>query len=123
MDVDHTAIWVSDLDVSRSFFVGTLGLAEKRSHTRRGITNLYVGGENGSIQLRFEPGREIPPPSDWSRTDHIALSTENASEICERVSAAADCEVIRTPERIEMLDVEVAFVRSPDGYAIELVER
>lgn len=120
MDVVHTAIWVLDVEASRSFFVDTIGLSEKRRHTRKGITNVYVGGEHGSIQLRNEPGRKVPP-GERSRCDHIALSVDNINAVCNRVAASPSGEIIRAPAPIDMLNVDVAFVRSPDGYAIELV--
>lgn len=123
MDVVHTAIWVSDLEESRSFFVDTLGLSEQRSHTRNGVTNVYVGGEHGAIQLRFPPA-EAPGSVDRTRYDHVALSVDTPDRleaVCERVANAPNAGVTREPTPIEMLDVVVAFVRSPDGYAIELV--
>jgi lactoylglutathione lyase len=121
MDVTHTAIWVSDLEASLAFFTDVLDLSERRRHSRNGTTNVYVGGESGAIQLRSDPDRTVPP-GDRSRLDHIALSAIDIESVCKRVEAAEQGAVVRPPEPIEMLDVEVAFVRSPTGYAIELVE-
>jgi len=121
MDVAHTAVWVSDLGESRAFFVDTLGLDEHRSYTRNGIDNVVVGGERAAIQLRTEPGREIPPERR-DRMDHLALSVADVDGLCERLEAAGH-DVFRRPETVEGLDVRIAFVRAPDGYAVEFVER
>jgi len=121
MDIAHTAIWVSDLDVSLAFFTDVLDLSERRRHSRNGVTNVYVGGESGAIQLRFDPDRTVPS-GDRSRLDHVALSVADGKSACERVEAAEHGRIIRPPEPIPMLGVEVAFVRSPEGYAVELVE-
>lgn len=44
MDVIRTALWVSDIDEARSFFVDGVGLDESWSFTYDGIENVYVGG-------------------------------------------------------------------------------
>lgn len=121
MDVAHTALWVSDLDEARDFFVDTLGLDEHRSYTRNGIDNVVVGGARAAIQLRTEPGREVPPERR-DRMDHVALSVADVDGLCERLDAAGH-DVFRPPETIEKLGVRIAFVRAPDGYAVEFVEQ
>jgi len=120
MDVAHTAIWVSDLETSREFFVDTLGLEELRSYTRKGIENVVVGGERAGIQLRTEPDRAVPPERR-ERMDHVALSVEGIDALCDRLDAETDHEVFRPPETLEDLGVRIAFVEAPDGYAVELV--
>lgn len=121
MDVAHTAIWVSDLGESREFFMDALGLDERRSYTRKGVENVMVGGGHGAIQLRTEPGRTVPL-EERTRMDHIALSVDDVDAVCDRLGAT-EHEVFRPPETIDDLGVRIAFVRAPDGYAVELVER
>lgn len=121
MDVIHTAIWVSDLEDARSFFVDTLGLRELRSHSRNGVENIFVGGDNGAIQLRTEAGRELPADAR-SRMDHIAVSVTGIDEKCDELEAAG-CELLREPTTIDGLGVRIAFVAGPDSYAVELVEQ
>lgn len=121
MNVDHTAIWVSDLDRSQKFFTETLDLETQRSYTRNGIDNIVVGGDRAAIQLRTEPNRDIPPERR-DRTDHLALTVTDIEDVCARLREAGH-EVFRSAETIERLDVRIAFVWAPDGYAVELVER
>ncbi|MEF8812208.1 MAG: VOC family protein [Halovenus sp.] len=75
MDVIHTATWVSDIEQAREFFVDALGLEEKWSFTLDGVTNVYVGGEHGEIQLRTDPKTDTVSP-DRETLDHIAVSVE-----------------------------------------------
>ncbi|EMA45085.1 VOC family protein [Halococcus saccharolyticus] len=121
MDVIHTAIWVSDLEAARTFFVDALGLDEHWSFTMDGVENVYVGGEHGEIQLRYDPERGDPTP-DRDALDHVAVSVDDVTAETERVVAATDCEVLEGPMRVEAADTKVSFIEGPDGYVVELVE-
>jgi lactoylglutathione lyase len=121
MDVIHTAIWVSDVDAAREFFVDGLGLSEKWSFTLDGVENVYVGGEHGEIQLRHDPNRPAPE-ADGSALDHVAVSVEDTDAEFERIVDATDCGVEQEPTTIDAANSRVAFVEGPDGYVVELVE-
>lgn len=121
MDVIHTAIRVSDLDEARSFFVDALGLDEKWSFTLDGVENVYVGGEHGEIQLRYDPESEDPDP-DRKALDHLAVSVTDAEAEMERLVEETGCEVVDGPLTVDAADARVAFVEGPDGYVVELVE-
>ena len=121
MDVIHTAIWVSDLDEARAFFVDALGLEEKWSFTLDGVENVYVGGEHGEIQLRCDPDHDEPAP-DRKTIDHLAVSVDDAEAETERMVAETGCEVVDGPLTVEAAGARVAFIEGPDGYVVELVE-
>ena len=121
MDVIHTALWVSDLDEARSFFVEALGLDENWSFALDGVENVYVGGENGEIQLRHDPERADPAP-DRSSLDHVAVSVDDVEAETERVVEQTGCRVLDGPLTIEAADARVSFLEGPDGYVVELVE-
>ncbi|NHN60075.1 MULTISPECIES: VOC family protein [Halorussus] len=121
MDVIHTAIWVSDLDEAREFFVDAVGLSENWSFTLDGVENVYVGGEHGEIQLRHDPDRPDPEP-DRSTVDHIAVSVDDVDAECERIVDETGCDVVEGPMTVDDADARVAFLEGPDGYVLELVE-
>ncbi len=121
MDVIHTAIWVSDLEEAREFFVDGIGLEENWSFTLDGVENVYVGGEHGEIQLRCDPDREVPP-ADRETIDHIAVSVDDADAETERIVEATGCEVVEGPMTIGEAGARVSFIKGPDGYVVELVE-
>ena len=121
MDVIHTAIWVSNLDEARSFFVDGIGLDEHGSFTLGGVENVYVGGEHGEIQFKYDP--EHPEPAaDRSALDHIALSVDDVDAEYERIVDSTDCAVVEEPFTVDDAGARVTFLEGPDGYVVELVE-
>ena len=121
MDVIHTAIWVSDLDEARAFFVDALGLDENWSFTLDGVENVYVGGEDGEIQLRYEPDRDVPEP-DRRTIDHIAVSVDDVDAKTEEMVEKTGCAVVDGPVTMGAPSARVSFLDGPDGYVVELVE-
>jgi lactoylglutathione lyase len=120
VDVIHTAVWVSDLDETRAFYVDALGLSHTRDFESEGVTNFYVAGDGGAeIQFKHEPGRGAVDPSG---IDHVAVSVDDTDAVLDRLRAATDTEVVMGPTTIDAVDVYVAFVTDPDGYLVELVE-
>jgi len=121
MDVIHTALWVSDLEGARSFFVDGLGLSENWSFELDGVRNVYVGGEHGELQLRYDPDREVSA-GDRDRLDHVAVSVEDTDARTEAVLDTTDAELLQGPLTMDAPNARVAFVEGPDGYVVELVE-
>jgi len=121
MEVIHTAIWVSDLEKARGFFVDALGLEETWSFTLDGVENVYVGGEHGEIQLRHDPDRDAPAP-DRASIDHVAVSVDDVDAETERVVEETGCAVLDGPVTMDVADARVSFLEGPDGYVVELVE-
>ena len=121
MDVIHTAIWVSDMEEAREFFVDAVGLSENWSFTLDGVENVYVGSQHGEIQLRHDPDHPEPDP-DRSALDHIAVSVDDVDAEFERIVDTADCDVVEGPATVEPAEARVAFLEGPDGYVLELVE-
>ena len=121
MDVIHTAICVSDIEDAREFFVDALGLEEKWSFTLGGVENVYIGGDHGEIQLRYDPDQDDPTP-DRTTLDHLAVSVDDVDTETERMVDETGCPVVDGPLTIEEANARVSFIEGPDGYVIELVE-
>ena len=121
MDVIHSAIWVSDLEEAREFFVDGLGLEENWSFTLDGIENVYVGGEHGEIQLRYSSDHEVPE-TDRESFDHIAVSVDDTDAETERMVEETGCTVVAGPKTADAANARISFIEGPDGYVIELVE-
>lgn len=120
VDVIHTAIWVSDLDETRAFYVDALGLSHTWDFERDGVTNFYVGSEDGAeIQFKFEPGRGAVEPAG---IDHVAVAVDDTDAVLERLREETETEVVMGPMTVDAADSYVAFVTDPDGYVVELVE-
>jgi lactoylglutathione lyase len=121
MDVIHTCIWVSDMDEAREFFLDGIGLEEHRSATLGGVENVWLGGEHGEIQLRYEPDHPDPSP-DRSAFDHLALSVDDVDSEVERIVDGTGATVLDGPRTVEEANARIAFLEGVDGYVVELVE-
>ena len=121
MDVIHTCIWVSDMDAAREFYLEGIGLEEHRSATLGGIENVWLGGEHGEIQLRYEPDHPDPDP-DRADFDHLALSVDDVDAEVERIVDGTDATVLDGPRTVDVANARIAFLEGFDGYVIELVE-
>jgi lactoylglutathione lyase len=119
-DVIHTAIWVPDLEQTLSFYE-TLGLTESHRFTRGGTENVYLGGDHGEIQFKYDGSDRTVSP-DRSDLDHIALAVDDVDAEFERVVSETDCPVVEEPMTVDAAGARVAFVEDPNGYVVELVE-
>lgn len=121
MEVIHSAIWVSDLEETLSFYVDALGL--EKTHEFEGgdgAKNVYVAGEgDAEIQFKYDPDIEPPAPAGF---DHIAVAVEDTDAEVERLVEETGCTVRRGPLTSEGANARVAFIEDPDGYGVELVE-
>lgn len=122
MDVAHTAIWVSDLEATKTFYEEVLGLEYRWEFVHDGVLNYYVGTDDGAeIQFKHRPdGDERIEPGG---IDHLALSVEDADATFERVVEESGCPVVLEPTTFEAADRRAAFVEDPDGYVVEFVQR
>jgi lactoylglutathione lyase len=121
MDVIHTALWVSDLEQTREFYIDALGLDENWSFTADdGVENVYIGGDNGEFQFKYHP--DDGPAIDSGSMAHVAVSVDSTDETFERLVEREDPAVHTEPTTMDDLGVRIAFLEDPDGYVLELVE-
>lgn len=120
MDVAHVAIWVSDLERSKGFYEGALGLEHEKDFVGPdGVVNYFVRGETDTfVQFKYDPeGDAKDGPGGMA---HIALAVDDVDAAYDRVADRGDSTVEQEPTTIEDLDVRNAFVTDPDGYVLEL---
>ena len=119
MKLLHTMVRVLDVDASLHFYCDLLGLKEVRRHEvpEGKFTLIFLAAEEGGheIELTHNWG-ETEPYSDGRNFGHLALRVENIYETCQRLMDAGV--TINRPPR----DGHMAFVRSPDGISIELLQ-
>ena len=121
MDVIHTAIRVADRERTEEFYVEGLGLEHKWEFTMDGVDNVYLGGDYGEIQCKYDPEAD-DDIEHGNALDHIALSVDSTDETFERVRGETGCPVVKEPTTMADLGLRIAFVEDPDGYVVELVE-
>ena len=116
----HTMVRVRDLEASLRFYVDALGLREVR---RREVPQ-------GRFTLVFlaapeSPDAEVELTFNWDdeayaggrNFGHLAFEVDDIHSACERLQAHGVS--INRPPR----DGRMAFVRSPDGISIELLQK
>lgn len=115
----HSMVRVLDLDTSMHFYRDLLGLIEtRRVDVEAGRFSLiYLATAEGEPEVELTHNwDEESPYSEGKNFGHLAFEVENIYETCEKLQAGGV--VINRPPR----DGFMAFVRSPDGISIELLQ-
>ncbi|MEM1390890.1 MAG: lactoylglutathione lyase [Pseudomonadota bacterium] len=131
----HTMVRVSDIDASLRFFCDGLGLEELvRYDVEAGRFTLVFLASPDDVNAAggYEPGTSpvstnipmIELTHNWDEGDydggrnfgHVAFRVSNIYEACERFQAIGV--TINRPPR----DGRMAFVKSPDGISVELLQ-
>ena len=116
----HTMVRVSNLDASLDFYCTQLGLRERnRSENERGRFTLVFlaapGDEVACVELTFNWDPEVY--TSGRSFGHLAYQVDDIYALCGRLQAAGV--TINRPPR----DGYMAFVRSPDGISVELLQK
>ena len=120
MKYRHTMVRVSDLDQSLDFYCNKLGLTEtrRRENEKGRFTLVFLaapGDSDAQIELTYNwDGDDLGESS--RNFGHIAYSVDNIYETCQRLMDGGV--TINRPPR----EGNMAFVRSPDGISIELLQ-
>lgn len=115
----HTMLRVSNLEESLGFYCDKLGLRElarRESETGR-FTLVFLaapGDEAAQIELTYNWDPEVY--TGGRNFGHVAYAVDDIYEFCARLQSKGV--VIARPPR----DGRMAFVRSPDGVSIELLQ-
>jgi len=123
----HTMIRVSDLDASLDFFCNKLGLVEttrKDSEAGR-YTLVFLAAPGDGERAAAEASPLVELTYNWDSEEytggrnfgHLAFETEDIYALCQRLMDAGV--TINRPPR----DGRMAFVRSPDGISVELLQK
>ena len=127
----HTMVRVSDLDAALDFYCNRLGLAEiRRFDNEKGrFTLVFLGAPDDAPGTGIDgQGRQSPLLEltfNWDERNygagrnfgHLAYEVADIYALCDRLMAGGV--TINRPPR----DGHMAFVRSPDGISIELLQQ
>ncbi len=127
MEFLHTMVRVSDLEVSLNFYCNNLGLVEiSRAESEKGRYTLVFLAAPGDVARAKEAKSPLVELTyNWDPEDyqggrnfgHLAYRVDNIYSVCERLQKAGV--TINRPPR----DGHMAFVRSPDGISVELLQK
>ena len=115
----HTMVRVTDIDKSLEFYCDRLGLMEvRRRESEKGRFTLVFlappGNEEAQVELTYNWDPE--PYTGGRNFGHLAYEVDNIYASCQRLMDGGV--VINRPPR----DGRMAFVRSPDGISVELLQ-
>ena len=115
----HAMVRVLDLDASMHFYCDLLGLKEirRKDYPEAKFSLIYLATEEGEpeVELTHNWGA-TEPYGNGKNFGHLAFRVENIYETCQKLMDAGV--VINRPPR----DGHMAFVLSPDGISIELLQ-
>ena len=123
----HTMVRVSDLDASLHFYCELLGLEEiSRKDSEQGrFTLVFLAAPEDRARARVDKAPMLELTHNWDpeayqggrNFGHLAFRVDDIYALCERLQQGGV--TINRPPR----DGYMAFVRSPDGISVELLQK
>lgn len=116
----HTMVRVTDLDASLAFYCDQLGLVEvRRKEVPAGRFTLVFlaapGDESAQVELTWNWDPE--EYTGGRNFGHLAYAVDDIYAFCQKLMDAGV--TINRPPR----DGHMAFIRSPDGISVELIQK
>jgi len=126
MRIMHTMLRVTNLKRSVDFYTQILGMREikRMENVEYKYTLVFVGYDE------FEKGTLLELTYNWDvdkydhgdAYGHICLEVDDIYQFCDRVKEQGGV-VTREPGPIKGGTTQLAFIKDPDGYAIELINK
>jgi lactoylglutathione lyase len=125
MSLIHTCYRILDIDRSVAFYEA-LGFEEKgRVPIREEAINVFMGlpddGPEPRLELTYNLGRE-EPYEIGTGYGHVAITTPDLDSTLARLEEQG-IKPERPPYTVREGGSRICFVRDPDGYRVELLER
>ncbi|MCF1503135.1 lactoylglutathione lyase [Afifella sp. H1R] len=123
----HTMVRIKDVDQSLDFYCNKLGMEEvRRSESEKGrFTLIFLAASDDKARAETERAPLLELTYNWDPEEydggrnfgHLAFATDNIYDTCQKLMDGGV--TINRPPR----DGHMAFVRSPDGISIELLQK
>ncbi len=123
----HTMVRIGNLDQALDFYCHKLGLVEvRRTENEKGrFTLVFLAAPGDLEQAKVSNAPLIELTFNWDETDyqggrnfgHLAYRVDNIYDTCAKLHQSGV--TINRPPR----DGYMAFIRSPDGISIELLQK
>ena len=123
----HTMVRISNVEESLGFYCGLLGMKEVRRYdSEKGrFTNIFLAASLDEVVAKETKAPVLELTYNWDpekytggrNFGHLAYEVENIYDTCARLQKEGIA--INRPPR----DGKMAFIRSPDGISIELLQK
>ncbi|MCX7123041.1 MAG: lactoylglutathione lyase [Gammaproteobacteria bacterium] len=126
MRILHTMIRVTNLEKSIHFYTEILGmqLLRRQDYPEGRFTLAFVGfqpeAEGAVLELTYN--WDMHEYQLGNAFGHVAIAVPDVYKTCEQIRAMGGV-IAREPGPMKHGSTILAFVKDPDGYAIELLER
>lgn len=123
MKILHSMIRVWDLERSIQFYQNMFGMKLLRTSENKEYkyTLAFMWYQDGWSEIELTYNWWTQSYDHGNAFGHIALGFDDIYETCEKIRAAGWI-IIREPGPVLWWTTEIAFVKDPDGYAIELIQ-
>lgn len=126
MRILHTMLRVVDLNESIAFYTEVLGmqLLRKNDYPEGKFTLAFVGygAEKDEAVLELTHNWETDAYELGNAYGHIALEVDDAYAACNLIKARGG-NVVRDAGPMKHGTTVIAFVKDPDGYMVELIQK
>jgi lactoylglutathione lyase len=116
----HSMVRVKDLDAALHFYCDLLGLKEvRRRDSERGrftLVFLETGAEGDNAQIELTWNWDPEDYTGGRNFGHLAFAVDDIYAVCTRLREGG-VTILRPPR-----DGRMAFVKSPDGISVELLQ-
>ncbi len=122
MELIHTCYRITDIERSVAFYK-VLGFEERRRlPIREEAINVFMGlpGDGDRLELTYNFG--VDSYEIGTGYGHIAVTVDDIDQALARL-ADQGIEPERPPYRVREGGSRICFVRDPDGYRVELIDR
>ena len=120
----HTMLRVGDLQKSIEFYTNVMGMKllrqSENEEYKYTLAFLGYGDESDTTVIELTYNWGTTEYDMGSAFGHLAIEVDDVYSACDKIRAAGGT-IAREPGPVKGGTTEIAFVRDPDGYAIELI--
>ena len=125
MRILHTMLRVADLTKSIKFYQQVLGMQLLRQRDneqyRYTLAFLGYGDESSECVIELTHNWDTKEYDLGNAYGHIAIGCDDIYKTCELIKQAGGI-ISRAPGPVKGGTTQIAFIKDPDGYAIELIQ-
>ncbi len=122
----HTMIRVADLEKSIKFYTKVLGMKELRrsdnQQYRYTLAFVGYGDEKDNTVIELTYNWDTNSYDHGNAFGHLAIEYDDIYKACDEIKNLGGV-VSREPGPVLGGTTEIAFVKDPDGYSIELIQK
>lgn len=124
MRILHTMLRVVDLDKSIDFYTQIFGMQLLRRQDYEGgrFTLAFLGYSDNDVQIELTHNWDTDRYELGNAYGHIAIEVADAYQACDEIRAKGG-NVVRDAGPMMHGTTVIAFVKDPDGYMVELIQK